>query len=102
MAHTPNPRRVEAGRRNRARRKGLTPEGREKLRQMALEHKPWRFSTGPRTAGGKAKVSQNGKVRRQGPLSIAVIRAELADYRRLMAEMREARGMVPRLTLHDR
>ena len=50
----PNPRRVAAGKRNRAKRKGLTPEGRGKLRQSALRHKPWRFSSGPKTPEGKA------------------------------------------------
>ena len=54
----PNPKRVAAGRLNRAKRKGLTPEGRERLRQLALKHQPWQFSTGPRSAAGKAKVAK--------------------------------------------
>lgn len=39
-----NPRRVAAGRRNRARRGELTPEGRERLRQAALRSRPWEYS----------------------------------------------------------
>src|SRR5258705_13661146 len=97
MAHTPNPRRVEAGRRNRAMRKGLTPEGREKLRQLALEHEPWRHSTGPRTPEGKARICVSNEARQKGPLGIAAIRAELAGYRSLMGAMREARAMGPGL-----
>jgi len=43
----PNPNRVEAGRRNRKKRKGLTPAGREKLRQAALANQPWKHTKGP-------------------------------------------------------
>jgi hypothetical protein len=89
-----DPRRVEMGRLSRMKRRGLTPEGREKLRQSTLAFRPWRFSTGPRTAAGKAKVSENGKRRQKGPLSLPVIRAELAEYRALMKGMREARAVV--------
>ena len=94
MAHTPNPRRVEAGRRNRAKRQGATPEERERHRQVALQYQPWRHSTGPRTAEGKARIRASNVARRKGVLSIAAIRAELAEYRSLMGAMREARAMV--------
>lgn len=40
-------------------RKGLTPKGRERLRQAALRNKPWRLSTGPRTPEGKARSRAN-------------------------------------------
>src|SRR5437016_5180968 len=63
----PNPKRVLAGKLNRAKRLGLTPAGREKLRRLALEHRPWRFSTGPRTPEGKAKVAANGRKSQRGP-----------------------------------
>jgi hypothetical protein len=102
MVHTPNPRRVEAGRLNRAKRKGLTPEGREKLRRPALENKPWKSSTGPRTPEGKAKIAASKKARQKGPPGITAIRAELADYRGFMKEMREARAMGPRLKLQSK
>jgi hypothetical protein len=59
----PNPRRVAAGRQNRAKRKGLTPAGRERLRQAALRSRPWQFVTGPRTAAGTARSAQNGRSR---------------------------------------
>ena len=101
MAHTPNPRRVEAGRRNRAKRKGLTPGGREKLRQLALQNQPWKSSTGPRTPEGKARIGTSNKARHKGPLSVTSIRADLAEYRNLMSAMQEARGMVPRFKLQD-
>ncbi len=92
--HIPNPKRVAAGKRNRQLRKGLTPEGRERLRQVALLHKPWQYSTGPRTPAGKAKVALNGKVRQQGARSVREVRRDLADVRTLLAGLRAARGMV--------
>ena len=67
--NVPNPRRVAAGKRNQAKRQGLTAEGREKLRQNALVSEPWRQSTGPRTPEGKARSAQNGKVRQRGAVS---------------------------------
>lgn len=48
-----------AGRMNRAKRKGLTPEGREALRQAAIANRPWEHSTGPRTLAGKAMSRWN-------------------------------------------
>jgi hypothetical protein len=93
-AHVPNPRRVAACRLNRAKRKGLTPEGREKLRNAALQNRPWRFSTGPRTAAGKAKVAHNGKKRQLGPRSVREVRADLAGLRALLRDMRAAQAAV--------
>ena len=90
---TPDPRRSEIARRNRAKRKGLTPEGRERLRQSALKHKPWRFSTGPRTPEGKAQMAINAKRRQKGPRSVREVRADLADVRALLREMRASRGL---------
>jgi hypothetical protein len=93
---------VTAGRKNWAKRKGLTPEGRERLRQAALANRPWRFSTGPRTPEGRAKVALNGKAAQQGPLSVRELRAELAKLRALATDMREARqlaGGVPSVEL---
>jgi hypothetical protein len=84
-------RRVAACRLNRAKRKGLTPEGREKLRKAALQNRPWRFSTGPRTAAGKAKVALNGKKRQLGPRSVREVRADLAGLRALLRDMQASR-----------
>lgn len=51
-----------AARRNRARWAGHTAAGLERLRRAALEREPWKHSTGPRTADGKARSSQNALV----------------------------------------
>ena len=90
----PNPRRVAAGRANRAKWKGFTPEGLERLRAAALRHQPWRFATGPRTEAGKAVAARNGKKRQLGPLSVRELLSELADLRTLAGEMVEARRLV--------
>ena len=88
-----DPRRVLVGRLNRMKRKGLTPQGREKLRQTALLHQPWRFSTGPRTPAGKAQAALNGKRRQLGVRSVREIKADLADVRSLLREMRDGRTL---------
>jgi hypothetical protein len=93
---TPDPRRSEIARRNRAKRKGLTPEGRERLRQSALKHRPWRFSTGPRTPEGKTQMAANAKKRQKGPRSVREVKRDLADVCDLLREMREARSLAVR------
>ena len=89
----PDPRRSAIAKANRAKRKGLTPHGRERLRQSALKQRPWRFSTGPRTPTGKAKVALNGKRRQLGIRSIREIKADLADVRSLLREMCDGRTL---------
>ena len=91
---SPNPKRVAAGRRNRAKSQGVTPEGRERLRQAALLNRPWLYSTGPRTPEGKAKVAMNGKARQKGPRSVRQIKADLGELRGLVREMKETRRVL--------
>ena len=86
---SPSPNRVAAGKRNRLLRKGLSPEGRERLRQSALANRPWRFSTGPRTPEGKARAAANGKKRQRGAQSVRELRAEVAGVQALVYSMRE-------------
>jgi hypothetical protein len=92
----PNPRRVAAGKRNRALRKGLTEEGRQRLREAALRGEPWKHATGPKTPEGKARSAANGKKRQLGPLSVREIRADLAGLRGLLGDMRATRELVER------
>lgn len=61
--HSPNPRRVAAGKKNRLKWPGLTAAGRERLRQATLANKPWLQSTGPKTREGKARSAANGRLR---------------------------------------
>ena len=88
----PNPRRVAAGRANRAKRKGLTADGRERLRRAALRGKPWEHATGPRTPAGKATAALNGTARQTGVVSVRQLRADLRALRELVADMRDGRA----------
>ena len=58
---TKNPKRVAAGRANRALRSPLSEHSRQKLRDAAIVHKPWRHTTGPRTDTGKKRVAGNAR-----------------------------------------
>ncbi len=48
-----------AGRMNRKKRRGLTPEGLVLLRDAARMNRPWTHATGPRTAKGKETSRKN-------------------------------------------
>ncbi len=82
---------MEAGRRNREKRLGLSDAGRERLRQAALAGRAWEHSTGPRTAEGKARSAANGKLRQKGPRSVRERRAEVAGFRALIGIMQAGR-----------
>lgn len=55
-----NPKRVAAGKVNRAKRGPLSAETKQKLSEAAKQHRPWEHATGPRTSRGKAASAQNG------------------------------------------
>ncbi len=85
-----NPKRVEAGRRNRQKAGPLTEAGRISLRMAAIANKPWLKSSGPKTAEGKARVTQNvarSKVPTEADLLLARFRAHAA----LLARLRQTR-----------
>ena len=85
----PNPRRVAAGRANRAKRGPLTAAGRALLQVAALRTKPWKHATGPKTPAGKRQAALNGRTRQIDTLSIRQMRAELAGVRALIGEIRD-------------
>jgi hypothetical protein len=93
-SRAPNPRRVAAGKRNRALRKGLTEEGRRRLQEAARRNQPWQHSTGPKTYAGKARAAQNAKKLQLGPLSVREIKRDLADVRGFLGDMRANCQMV--------
>jgi hypothetical protein len=93
---SPNPRRVAAGRLNRQKRRGLSPAGRERLRQAALASRPWLHSTGPRTAAGKARVARNGRGRLEGEPSARAVRRQLAALGNLATDMAALRRLAQR------
>jgi hypothetical protein len=85
----PNPKRVTAGRINRQKRK-LTEAGRQRLREAAMNNKPWDYATGPRTDAGKAKSAQNGW-RQEADISFRRLREKLRDVQRSADELAELR-----------
>ncbi len=58
-ASQPNPRRVAAGRANRAKRGSLSSSSRQRLRDLAIQNRPWEKSTGPRSQVGIETVARN-------------------------------------------
>jgi hypothetical protein len=93
-SHTPNPNRVAAGRRNRAKRGPLTAAGRDRLREAARRNAPWQHSTGPQTPNGKRKVAQNGRSRQRGAVSVRERRREAQLGRLLLVQMVACRRLL--------
>ena len=79
--------RVLAGQRNAKLRGPLTEAGRERLRAAANRNRPWRYSTGPRTAAGKLKAAANGRRHRPNPLSGRQLHVEVSTVTALIAQM---------------
>jgi hypothetical protein len=88
---------VAAGALNRRKRGPLTAEGRERLRQSALAHRPWLGSTGPKTPAGKATAASNGKVRQKGPRSLREVKRSLAAVTGLIGDLAAGRRLVAEL-----
>ena len=82
------------GQPKRKKRKRLSAADREKFRQNALKHQPWRFSTGPRTPEGKRRSSQNGRYRQKNSMSRREMQRELRDVNELLAGFVELRGLI--------
>lgn len=80
----PSPRRSEVAKGNRAKRHGITEEGRQRLRKAAVANKPWERSTGPKSLWGKYLSARNGKVRQKGEFSVREARAEVRANRELI------------------
>ena len=75
-------------------RRYISPEGLERLRAAAFAHEPWRFSTGPRSARGKAQSVLNGKLRQRGPVSVRERRRQVADVLETIKSMKALRSAV--------
>ena len=90
----PDPKRVEVGRRNRRKRKGLTEAGRMRLRETALRNKPWLRSTGPRTTVGKIRAALNGKKRQVDDVSVRELRCELSDVGCMLERLATVRKQI--------
>jgi hypothetical protein len=87
-----DPGRFRIARENRARWRGHSVAGLERLRQAALRNRPWRFSTGPRTPEGKVICAANGRRLKRDIYSFPEIRGEIKQANALalaLAELRE-------------
>lgn len=91
--------RVAAGKRNRLLRGALSPAGRQRLRDAALRDRPWEFSTGPRTAAGKAAVANNGQKTQKGTTSVRQQRAAMAQAMAIVSRLRKLRKELAKVTL---
>ncbi len=90
MIGEPNPKRVAAGRRNRAKRKPLSDEVRARLQAAIHERRPWEKSTGPQTTEGRAKSSRNAK---RPPRDSLALQAELSVEREALQLLQSLRGL---------
>ena len=81
-----------AGRLNRQKRRGISPEGRERLRAVALKYQPWKHAKGPRSARGRAQSVINGKRRQKGVISVRKRRRQVADVLETVKSMKALRG----------
>jgi hypothetical protein len=88
--------RQRAGRLNQLKANGLTDVGRERLRQTALRNRPSKFSTGPKTAAGKARSAANGKKRQVRALSNRQAKAELSGVNALIRSLSALRREIAR------
>src|SRR5271156_3172549 len=89
-SRTPDPRRSEINKLNRQKWRGLSPEGREKVRATTLANRPWEKSTGPRTPEGKARSARNSRAGQEGK-SARALRTELAEMFSLINQMAATR-----------
>jgi response regulator RpfG family c-di-GMP phosphodiesterase len=86
-----------AARLNRSKRKGLSAEGRQRLRETAQRNRPWEQSTGPRTAEGKAIAAANAKVLQTYEVSARGLRSARAEIHAMIQRMAATRQAVAKL-----
>jgi hypothetical protein len=70
-----------------------TPEGLQRLRESALKNQPWRYTRGPTTPEGKAKVAENGRYAQKSAVSRRQREKAVADAHTLLAEMAAVRRL---------
>ncbi len=83
----PSPRHAEVLKCNRAKRKGLTEEGRKRLREAAMATKPWQHAKGPTTSEGRKQSVINGKVRQKGEFSVREARAQVKANQEMLRQI---------------
>ena len=64
-----------------------TPERRQRQREIALKHKPWLSSTGPKTSEGKAISSQNALKHGGRSAQAIALNKRLSELGKLLSEL---------------
>lgn len=85
--------RQKAGRENRQKWKGITPEGIERLRKAAYKNRPWERSTGPRSPQGKSISRANAL--KHGGRAFAVLPDHVRDFVLALRDAERALGPLP-------
>lgn len=63
----------------------LTEQGRAKLATATRRHRPWQYSTGPRTEAGKRKSSENSRWLRANPHTLRSVRQDLRVVQEILS-----------------
>lgn len=85
--------RQKAGRENRKKWKGFTPEGIEALSCSAISNQPWKHSTGPRTPEGKQRSRENAI--KHGGRAFATLPVEAQSFISGLRAAEKGAGPVP-------
>ena len=79
----------------------FTAAGLEKLRQAALRNQPWKKTTGPRSARGRAQMVINGKRRQLGERSVREVKADVAELNYLLQHMDTCQKVISQVAYLD-
>lgn len=91
-AHESDARRV-TGRVAQLKPRKHTPEGLHRLRETALQNRPWQFTRGPSTPEGKARVAENGRYAQKNAVSRRQMAKVLADAHAMVVQMAAVRHL---------
>ena len=89
--HEPDHERV-TGRVDQLKRKH-SPEGLQRLRESALKNQPWRYTRGPTTPEGKARVAENGRYAQKDAVSRRQREKAVADAHSVLVQMAAIRRL---------
>lgn len=87
QASVKNPKRIAAGKRNRAKAAPITEATRQKLRDAIFARKPWLKSTGPKSSSGKKRTAKNAAKTHNTNDTEELIR-RVREHAQLLAQLR--------------
>lgn len=89
-----NPKRIAAGKRNRAKAGPASEATRQKLRDAIFAHKPWLRSTGPKSCEGKARTAKNA-LRKQNLTDTQALIFRVKEHAKLLTQLRRTAYIDP-------